>query len=406
MDQTSSEVKSKQQQVAAVEKHGARMLLKSMLDAGASSFGKAFVLYALPMSVLRGELKKAILRRASALAAFMGIAKAAQMLLFQQKNQFLKYYSQAIAGGVGAGVAVAIDGGLCYNTLVIWFAIRAARCLLEENVLGQFLNNIPYMPTAVMCASAAQILSTWVRYPIYLDPGYRKFLDIHGGRPKWVMSRFSAPNAAVEYPLRIIRKPNTTAFTDAIQFFGAGLKRAAKLYGPLYVAALLFGLFQARNRTPERLVKLLANFISNVGRSSLFLSAYCTIAWISIPIVQTFFRSSYNQGATLVSLRRHVWAAGLATLLERKERRPELAAYCATYAIDSIWRRMEASFPYLKKVQPILAAVLLISSCSILLHHYNKQPALVTKWVLGFDTEKEKKLSDSQDNVASAKVTA
>ena len=40
------------------------------------------------------------------------------------------------------------------------------------------------------------------------------------------------------------------------------------------------------------------------------------------------YRNSYKLGATRVGLRRHVWMAGLATLLERKERRPELAAYC------------------------------------------------------------------------------
>lgn len=388
-------------QLAAVEKHAPHMLLKSMLDSGASSFGKAFVLYALPMSLLRRELKKAILKRASAIAAFMGVAKAVQLFLFQQKNSTLKYYSQAIAGGLGASVALAIDSGLGYNTLVIWFAIRAARCLLEENLLGEFLNNVPFLPTITMCFSAGQILSSWVRYPKEMDPGYRKFLDFHGGRPKWVMSRFAAPNAPVPYPLYIIRKPGSSYLSDAYQFFFAGLKRAGGLYAPLYAATLIFALLQARNRTPSRLSKLLINFITNVSRSSLFLSVYCTIAWTSVVFMPILFKYSTKRGATRVSLRRHVWASGLATLLERKERRPELAAYCATYALDSVWHRMEQTHPFLTGVRPILAALLLISSCSILLHHYNKQPALVTKWVLGFETEEEKqkaKLSHSESD--------
>ena len=377
------------QQLTAVEKHVPRMFWKSLLDAGASSFGKAFVLYALPMSVLRGQLKKAILKRASALAAFMGVAKAAQLFLFQQKNQTVRYYSQAIAGGLGASTALAIDSGLGYNTLVIWFAIRAARCLLEENLLGDFLNHIPFLPTAAMCLSAAQILSSWVRYPNELDRGYKKFLDSQGGRSRWVMERFLAPNAPVPYPLYIIRKPGTGYFSDAFQYFFAGLRRAGKVYIPLYVAALLYGVFQVRNHSPDRLTKLLINFGMNVARSSVFLSLYCTIAWASVPLNRLFFKHTYSVGSTRVGLRRHVWAAGLATLVERKERRPELAAYCSTYAIDSIWNRMENSNPFLKQVRPVLAAVVLIASCSILLHHYNKQPALVTKWVLGFETEEE-----------------
>ena len=319
---------SSSSQLAAVEKHAPRMFFKSMLDAGASSFGKAFVLYALPMSILRREIKKAILKRASAIAAFMGIAKAVQLLLFQQKNQTLTYYSQAIAGGLGASVALAIDSGLGYNTLVIWFAIRAARCLLEENILGAFLNNIPHLPTITMCFSAGQILSSWVRYPWEMDPSYRKFLDFHGGRPKWVMERFAAPNAPTPYPLYMIRKPGTGYFSDGIQYFLAGLKRASKVYTPLYIAALLFGLFQVRNHTPSRLSKLFLNCISNIARSSAFLSAYCTIAWTSVVIMPILFRYSHKVGATRVGLRRHVWMAGLSTLLERKERRPELAAYC------------------------------------------------------------------------------
>jgi hypothetical protein len=373
--------------LAAPEKHGRHLLLKTMLDGGASSFGKAFVLYALPMSIIRRELKKSVLKRASAIAAFMGITKAVQIYLFQQKSQFLRYYSQAIAGGVGACVALGIDRNLGYNTMVIWFTIRAVRCLLEENVLGRWIYTSPHLPTIVMCLSAAQILSTWVRYPAELDPAYRRFLDTHGGRPKWVMKRFAAPNIAAIFPLYMMRKPNTGMLSDGFQFFLAGFRRASKVYAPLFLASFVVSLFQPKNHTSLRLVKLLKNLVVNVIQSSVFLSAYCTFAWLSWPVVCLMGRTYYN-GATRVGLRRHVWMAGLATLFERKERRPELASYCATYAIDTIWRRLEIRYPYIcGLIQPFLSAILLIASCSIMLHHYNKQPALVTKWVLGFTTD-------------------
>ena len=380
------EAQSLRSRLSAFEKHAPRILLKTMLDAGASSFGKAFLLYALPMSVMRGELKKAILRRASALAAFMGMAKATQVFLCQLENAKLRHYSQAIAGGLGAALALVIDPGLGYNTLVIWFSIRAGRCLIEENKLGELLD-IPHLPTAMMCLSASQILSCWVRYPSEVDPGYRRFLDFQGGRPAWAMRALAAPHVPIPYPIYLIRKPGASLLMESVFYFLAGLKRATKIYLPLYLAALAFGLLQPRNHTLSRIVKLLLNAAVNVMRSTAFLSAYCTIAWTSWPLLKLLLPSSYNRGATRVALCRHVWMAGLATLLERKERRPELAAYCTTYALDTLWRRLEKAHPAVNKIQPYIAGLLLIVSCSILLHHFEQQPALVTKWVLGFTPE-------------------
>merc|ERR1711879_722098 len=113
-------------------------------------------------------------------------------------------------------------------------------------------------------------------------------------------------------------------------------------------------------------------------------SVYCTVAWSWYPFFGKFIGKAAPRGATRVLLRRNGWVSGLATVLERKERRPLLAIYCATYAIDSIWRRMEMSSPLLKKLQPFISALMLVASCSVLLHHHNQQPDLVTKWVLGF----------------------
>ena len=218
------------------------------------------------------------------------------------------------------------------------------------------------------------------------------------------MKRLNYPTVPPQYPLYIIRKPGSNVYSDALQFFFAGLVRASKVYAPLYLASLLFSLFQPKNHTLGRLFKLFTNLLSNVLHSSLFLATYCTFAWISWPIMY-LFPHSIKQGSTRVSLRRHTWAAGLATLLERKERRPELAAYCATYAIDSAWRRLVNFHPIFEFLQPILSAFFLIASCAILLHHYNKQPALVTKWVLGFNTSEESELKSSESEPLNDKLS-
>jgi len=125
--------------------------------------------------------------------------------------------------------------------------------------------------------------------------------------------------------------------------------------------------------------------VINVVRSSIFLSSYCAIAWTSV-FANPVYWNPNNRGATRVNLRRSLWLSGLPTLIERKERRPELAHYCATYAIDTIINRILHRYPHFKAVWKSIAAILMILACGVLLHHHNKQPAVVTKWVLGINS--------------------
>jgi hypothetical protein len=224
-----------------------------------------------------------------------------------------------------------------------------------------------------------------MRYPNEVNPGYVKFLNLHGGRPKKVMKILNSPSLPASYPVPV-RLPGAGVTKDVAIFFMTGVKRALKVYTPLFLAMFLFSLTKPRNHTWAKIARAFSHLIVNIIRSSVFLSGYCTIAWAVIDLAGYFS----SQGATRVNLRRVMWAAGLSTLLERKERRPELAAYCATYALDTVWRRLELAHPSCKKLQPVLASICLVFSCSVLLHHYNKQPALVTKWVLGFNTDDQK----------------
>ena len=180
-----------------------------------------------------------------------------------------------------------------------------------------------------------------------------------------------------------------------------GLTRAAKLYAPLYLIQLIYNLASPKNYHFDKIVKALRNFVINIIRSSLFLSSYCAIAWVSV-FANPVYWNPANRGATRVNLRRSLWLSGLPTLLERQERRPELAHYCATYAIDSIITRFLNRFPDSKSTWKSISALLLILSCGVLLHHHNKQPAVVTKWVLGFNSTPVN--NDNNDNTNEVKV--
>jgi len=75
----------------------------------------------------------------------------------------------------------------------------------------------------------------------------------------------------------------------------------------------------------------------------------------------------------------HGWVAGLAVLIETKSRRAELAAYCLTYALESI-------FIYFQRrgwvtVMPSLNALFLSVAAGLLLHHHDHQPKAAIHWL-------------------------
>lgn len=366
-----------------------------LIDSTAMTFGKAFLLYALPITLLRRKMKKSTLRRASALGAFMAVTKACneyiETIIPSQDDRvggvaiyrFLKKYSHGTGGAIGAIAALSIDSGLSYSTFVIWLAIRAIRCVSEETFLEDWAKSIPFFHTISMCLSAGQILSSWISGNKQLDAGYYRFLSVQGGRSTEFMQLIRS---------KTVVDPLTAfgfGFRDFCSFWPAGLLRAMKLYAPLYALVLVFSLIQPKNHTPARMKTAFMNFFIHVLRSSVFLSTYCALAWTSFAIWP--FKRMYDRNnvpVTANTMKYHAWIAGLATLVERKDRRAELAAYCATYAIDSLWRRYTVRYPVLGPFwSDWIPKITLVMSCAVLLHYHNKQPNLVAKWLLGFSTE-------------------
>ena len=158
----------------------------------------------------------------------------------------------------------------------------------------------------------------------------------------------------------------------------------------------------------KHFIRSFVHFLTNICQSSLFLSVYCTLGW-----AQTVINPIYNwssRGVTRRTLILTEWVAGLATLLERVERRGELAIYCATFALHSILFRFFL-YPNPKnvtsptKLSPSLRNFLakrrlaivdvvfnfvLIFSVSTLLHYQSKMKnaSKLTSWLLCLHTAK------------------
>jgi len=80
----------------------------------------------------------------------------------------------------------------------------------------------------------------------------------------------------------------------------------------------------------------------------------------------------------------HTWLAGFAVLVEHPVRRAELATYCCTYALDSLYR-WAVSSKLLPSKTPFVGAATLAISTGVLCYNFEQQSSIITKWLLGFD---------------------
>lgn len=263
---------------------------------------------------------------------------------------YLKKFHLLIAGTLSAVLALNIDPSIYKSSIIFfWLLIRAIR---------PYVPYIPFGSTIVMALSSSQILSTWITNPDELDSVYRSFLNFHGGRSSQQMKML--PN--IQNPCHVLH-PGMGCINDKIEFFPKSLLRSIKLYLPVYLVLFLV----SRSRNP-------LNFIKNISRSSLFLASYCTLAWLS---ACSFYK--FISPVTRLSLMKHTWVAGLTILIERENRRTELAAYCLTYALDSV-NKWAIKSNHIKP-HPIFQLLIMSLSSGVMLYNHTQQPAILMKWL-------------------------
>jgi hypothetical protein len=141
-----------------------------------------------------------------------------------------------------------------------------------------------------------------------------------------------------------------------------------KLYVPLYLAWSAF-----RLRFPN-----LAT-LENVARSSVFLTGYTLtqylgVMWFTSTIKPTLSRAEHASFA---------WLSGLWTLVERKERRPELALYCTAQALNSLYLQAKKK-GYITRTPRVVSYLLLIVASGLLCAFNDQHPKFVSQ-CFGFD---------------------
>eukprot|EP01096_Ripella_sp_DP13-Kostka_P015022 TRINITY_DN6911_c0_g1_i1.p1 TRINITY_DN6911_c0_g1~~TRINITY_DN6911_c0_g1_i1.p1 ORF type:complete len:399 (-),score=141.35 TRINITY_DN6911_c0_g1_i1:77-1273(-) len=339
---------------------------KPLLLSSLGGFAKGFLMYSGAMTAIKkGKIDKSIIRRATALGMFAAVTRILDRLLKDSSKDLENNHRlrRAICGGFGTLSAILIDNTFVNSILVMWTMLRALHSIWPTSL------TLPHSSTISMCFSATQILTSWYMSPEDLNRRYLSMLNVHGGKSiKDCVSKFTAGNLVNSCA---VSHPGHNCGVHFFQFFGAGMLRAVKLYAPLYVVILLVS-------KPHSI----QHAILNTLRSSVFLSLYCTLAWASICFSNWIAPNAIHTRASMYS---HLWIAGLSTLVERSSRRTELAIYCATYALDSLYNRL-GNLKVLKKHDPILGSTLLIFSVSVLLY-YSRAPAVLIKWLLDMDVK-------------------
>lgn len=123
--------------------------------------------------------------------------------------------------------------------------------------------------------------------------------------------------------------------------------------------------------------------MSNVLRSSAFLTLYTITQYWGVML----FTSTISPNITRLQWMSFGWLSGLWTLLERKERRPELATYCGAHAINALYNIAKKN-GYITHTPKIVSYFLLALGSAINTHYYHQHPKFVRD-VFGFDEDQQ-----------------
>ncbi|XP_022773147.1 transmembrane protein 135 homolog isoform X2 [Durio zibethinus] len=321
---------------------------------------------------------------------------------------------RALVAGLVAGPSMLLTGpNTLHTSLAIYILMRAAvlasRCGIKSKRFGKLCKPLTWKHGDIflMCLSSSQILSSFLLKQDSLPSSYKSFLRKHCGKDNVLLHGVKElasglpftnleeiekfykatgvdikldPNMKV--PCTMIHG-NQSCRAHVVTFFIEAYKRALPVYLPVY---LIPTLIVHRQGLLKRPFTILGKSIIGTGRSSLFLSSYCTSAWMWTCLMFWFIRKC-NIPMVVIG----TFPPGLALAFEKKSRRIEISIYCLARAIESFFICM-ADVGYLPESMNLKRADVLIFSLStaIIMHCYAQEREVfrskyldVLDWVFG-----------------------
>jgi len=294
-----------------------------------------------------------------------------------RRLRLINKYRDFIAGAIATGIGLGVDDHFLGSLLLIWWCLRAVRCCLPQKPL------VPHAPTLLMCLAASFVTPSAFLYKTEHQRGYQKFMETMTLNVKF--TTLYAPPLYDYIPKPSIHGWDRWVVCDQIRaaglhptsscllstlFWGPRISWIAfKMYFPLYLAWNAF-----RLRWPG------VRFLENVARSTVFLTGYTMTEWLGTML----FTAYVSPTITRNQMAAFAWTAGLWTLLERPERRPELATYCMSHAINCTYNRLRQAGWFEHLPRKLLTYLLLVTASGMLTHHHTQHAEFVRR-VFGFD---------------------
>nr|KAJ0201077.1 hypothetical protein LSAT_V11C600337330 [Lactuca sativa] len=301
---------------------------------------------------------------------------------------------RALLAGAIAGPSMLLTGfNTQHTSLAVYILMRAAvlasRCGIKSKRFGRICKPLTWAhgDLFLMCLSSTQILCAYILKQDSLPQSYKSFLNKHGGKDPIILQGirdiacgmpFTNLDQIQKYykstgvdvvldpqmkvPCSIIHE-NQSCSWHAISFFIQAYKRAIPVYLPVY---LIPALIVHRQGLANRPFTILAKGLFGTARSSLFLSTYCTSAWVWTCFL---FRLFKRCNVTMLAL--GTFPTGLGLAIEKKSRRIEISLYCLARAIESFFTTMSeiGYMPHLKNLKRVDVLIFSLST-SIIMHCY------------------------------------
>ncbi|KAF3326428.1 Transmembrane protein 135 [Carex littledalei] len=333
---------------------------------------------------------------------------------------------RSLLAGLIAGPSMLLTGHNTQHTslalyILVRSAVLASRCGIKSKRFGKYCKPLTWSHGDVflMCLSSSQILSSYILKQDSLPSSYRSFLNKHGGKDLILLQGvkdiacgrpFSNLGAIKKYykslgvdvkldpnmkiPCSIIHG-NQSCSGHFLSFFIQAYGRAVPVYLPVY---LVPALIVHRQGLLKRPYTILGKTIKGIARSSLFLSIYCSSAWVWTCFLFRIFRRCNIPMVAMAT-----FPTGLALLIEKKSRRIEISLYCLSRAIESFFTCMsDAGFcPPASKLKRSDVVVFSMAT-AVIMHCYAQERDVfrskylnVLDWVFGIpppasDEEHEK----------------
>ncbi|XP_011016428.1 PREDICTED: uncharacterized protein LOC105119930 [Populus euphratica] len=321
---------------------------------------------------------------------------------------------RSLLAGLIAGPSMLLTGPNTQHTsLAIYILMRAAvlasRCGIKSKRFGKICKPLTWKHGDVflMCLSSSQVLSAYILKQDSLPPSYKSFLNKHGGKDLSILQGvkdiasglpFTNLEAIEKYyksagvdlkldpemkiPCTIIHG-NQSCSAHVVSFFLQAYKRALPVYLPVY---LIPALIVHRQGLLKRPCNIFGKGLRGTARSSLFLSVYCSSAWMWTCLLFRIFRWCNIPMVAIGTL-----PTGLALAIEKKSRRIEISLYCFARAVESffICTRDAGYLPASMNLKRADVVVFSIST-AIIMHCYEQEREVfrskylnVLDWVFG-----------------------